>query len=61
MKAGKVPDSWSPRKRRRKDTNARWTKKHGVSHYGYKNHVSVDRACGLVRRYEVTEASRSDG
>lgn len=61
VKAGEVPDSWSPRKRRHKDTDARWTSKHGVWHYGYKNHVSVDRDCGLVRRYEVTEASRSDG
>ena len=27
-----------PAKRRQKDTDARWTKKHGKSHYGYKNH-----------------------
>ncbi len=48
------------RKRRHKDVDARWTKKHGVSEYGYKNHVSVDRAHGLVRRYEVTDAARHD-
>ncbi len=60
MKAGEVPFSWSERKRRHKDVDARWTKKHGVSHYGYKNHISVDRAHGLVRRYEVTDAARHD-
>lgn len=31
-----------------------------VSEYGYKNHVSVDRAHGLVRRYEVTDAACHD-
>ena len=48
------------RKRRHKDVDARWTKKHGVSEYGYKNHVSVDRAHGLVGRYEVADAARHD-
>ena len=60
VKAGKTPSSWSARKRRHKDVDARWTKKHGVSEYGYKNHVSVDRAYGLVRRYEVTDAACHD-
>jgi hypothetical protein len=27
---------------------ARWTKKYGKSHYGYKNHVNVDRKHKLV-------------
>ena len=60
VKSGEVPASWSARKRRHKDVDARWTRKHGVSEYGYKNHVSVDRAHGLVRRYEVTDAARHD-
>ena len=41
--------------RRQKDVEARWTKKHGKSHYGYKNHVNVDRRHKLVRRYHVSE------
>lgn len=45
IKAGDVPQDWAdkPAMRSQKDTDARWTKKHGKSHYGYKNHVNVDR------------------
>ena len=62
IKAGEVPDGWAdkPAKRRQKDTDARWTKKHGKSHYGYKNHVNVDRRHKLVRRYDVTDAAVHD-
>ena len=34
--------------------------KHGKSHYGYKNHVNVDRRHKLVRRYQVTDAAVHD-
>ena len=62
IKAGEVPEDWTgqPAKRRQKDTDARWTKKHGKSHYGYKNHVNIDRRYKLVRRYDVTTASVHD-
>ena len=45
IKAGEVPGAWEarPHKRAQKDVDARWTKKHGKSHIGYKNHVNVDR------------------
>ena len=45
IKSGEVPEDWAdkPAKRSQKDVDARWTKKHGKSHYGYKNHVNVDR------------------
>ena len=49
-----------PAKRRQKDVEARWTKKHGRSHYGYKNHVNVDRRHKLVRRYQVSDAAMHD-
>jgi IS5 family transposase len=29
--------------------------------FGYKNHVSIDRGCGLIRRWLVTDASAYDG
>ena len=45
---------------RQKDVEARWTKKHGKSHYGYKNHVNVDRRHKLVRRYHVSDAAEHD-
>ena len=38
----------------------RWTKKHSKHHYGYKNHINVDRRHKLIRRYRVTEASVHD-
>ena len=62
IKAGETPKGWDdkPAKRRQKDTDARWTKKHGKSHYGYKNHVNVDRRHKLIRRYKVTDAAVHD-
>jgi IS5 family transposase len=62
IKAGETPEGWdaNPAKRSQKDTDARWTKKHGKSHYGYKNHVSVDRRHKLVRRYQMTDAAVHD-
>ena len=62
IKAGKTPKGWNkkPRKKRHKDMDARWTKKHGKSHYGYKNHINADRRYKFVRDYEVTEASLHD-
>jgi IS5 family transposase len=62
IKGGETPEGWDsqPAKRSQKDTDARWTKKHGKSHYGYKNHVNVDRRHKLVRRYRVTDAAVHD-
>ena len=62
IKSGEVPGGWKarPHKRAQKDVDARWTKKHGKSHFGYKNHVSADRRHKLVRRYEVTDAAVHD-
>ena len=36
------------------------TSKHGKSHYGYKNHVNVDRTHKLIRRYHVSAAAVHD-
>ncbi len=62
VKTGECPAEWEaqPAKRRQKDTDARWTKKHGSSHYGYKNHVNVDKQHKLIRRYAVTAAAVHD-
>jgi transposase, IS5 family len=62
IKRGETPAGVAakPAKGRQKDTDARWTKKHGRSYYGYKNHVSIDRRHKLVRRYAVTDAARHD-
>ena len=63
VKAGKTPEAWqkNPAKNRQKDKDARWTKKHGKSFYGYKNHVNADARHKLIRQYDVTDASVHDG
>ena len=62
IKRGETPEAWADKaaKRRQKDTDARWTKKHGTSHFGYKNHLSIDRRHKLIRLYRVTDASLHD-
>ena len=62
---------------RQKDRDARWTVKFSkakadedgnvqqrdiaVPHFGYKNHISIDRRHGIIRRYKVTDAAAYDG
>ena len=59
IKDGETPEGWEnkPAKRSQKDMDARWTKKHGKSPYGYKNRVNVDRRHKLGWRYEVADAA----
>ena len=58
---GKVPENWSPKKLRHKDIQARWTKKHSKSFFGYKLHANVDVRWKLIRRWVVTPANIDDG
>jgi IS5 family transposase len=62
IKAGKTPAGWQekPAKNAQKDKDARWTKKHDQSFYGYKNHIGIDRTHKLIRRYTETDASVHD-
>lgn len=62
IKAGYTPASFAknPRKNRQKDTDARWTVRHGERFFGYKNHVNVDARHKLIRRYTVTDAATHD-
>ena len=60
IKAGEVPEDWQKNKRRQKDVHARWTKKNGKSHYGYKNHISIDRMHKIIRKFAVTSAETHD-
>ncbi len=39
-----------PNKHPQKETEARWMKKKETSHYGYKNHVNVDKQHKLIRQ-----------
>ena len=60
IKNGNIPSHWSDNKKRQKDTDARWIKKHGKDHYGYKNHLDIDVKHKLIRDYEITPASTHD-
>jgi transposase, IS5 family len=67
IKQGGTPPDWDnhhwdnhPAKRRQKDTDVRWTRKHGRTYYGDKNQVGVDARHKLVRRSTVTDAARPD-
>lgn len=67
----------NPSKAHQKDVDARWTLKIGgkVRHrpdgtplpqiatpvFGYKNHISIDRRYGFIRKAKVTSAADSDG
>ena len=66
-----------PKKLAQKDRDARWTLKRvkarpakdgekgkveiAIPVFGYKKHVSIDRAHGLIRRFAATNASAHDG
>jgi transposase, IS5 family len=65
-----------PAKLRQKDRDARWTVKFNkakpredgtpqgdiaVPAFGYKNHISIDRRHGLIRRWTATDAAAHDG
>lgn len=65
LKAGAVPIEWGPNgeqpnKLAHKDSDARWTKKGGRSHYGYKNHVNIDKDTKLIASHACTDASVHD-
>ena len=62
VKAGAVPVEWgqSPARLAQKDIHARWTKKGGQKHYGYKNHVNIDRVTKLITAHVTTDASVHD-
>ncbi|MES1026236.1 IS5 family transposase [Gloeocapsa sp. BRSZ] len=62
LKRGEIPQDWQdkPHRLAQKDTEARWTRKGGKSHFGYKNHIGIDAEYGLIRRYCVTDASVHD-
>ena len=62
LQAGRTPTGWKqkPAKLRQKDRDARWTKKHGRSFFGYKNHVNADAKHKLIRHYAVSDAAVHD-
>jgi len=60
IKNGKTPEDWSERKKRQKDTDAKWTTKGGNRYYGYKNHIKACKKTKLIKTYGVSDASIHD-
>jgi len=60
VKDGTMPLGWKAYKRAQKDIDARWTKKHGKSYFGYKLHASVDKRYKLLRKIVATNAAVAD-
>jgi IS5 family transposase len=47
-------------KNAQKDKDARWTKKNDASVFGYKNHLGVDKARKLIRKWDAPAAAVHD-
>src|SRR5215469_591918 len=64
IKEGKIPEEWNKKKNRhkkaQKDVDARWAVKNKERHYGYKNHVNVDKKSKIITNYEATSAEVHD-
>lgn len=62
VKQDAVPVEWgkTPAKLSHKDIDARWTKKGGQNHYGYKNHVNIDKDTKLITAHTTSAANVHD-
>ena len=64
IKNGEVPEDWkkpeNAAKLSQKDTDARWIKKNGETHFGYKDHVKCDVDSKLITGYGASAASLHD-
>jgi len=64
IKEGNVPEEWQTpanvNKLEQKDTDARWTKKGNETHYGYKDHIKVDKKSKIITDFTVTSANIHD-
>ena len=60
IKQGATPIGWKPAKRRQKDLDAKWTKKHGKSYFGYKLSINADNKYKVIREIETDTASTHD-
>jgi IS5 family transposase len=64
IKEKELPEGWeSPEgenRLRQKDLDARWAKKNDETHYGYKDHVKVDKKSKLITKFSVISAEVHD-
>lgn len=60
VREGATPIKWKPAKRRQKDIEARRTKKHNKSYFGYKLSANADKRYKLIRKIKISTASEHD-
>ena len=64
IKEGKVPEEWegeeNRHKKAQKDVNARWMTKNRERHFGYKNHIKIDKKSKIITKYRTTGAEIHD-
>ncbi len=64
IKEGGVPEEWLAEDKKnmleQKDTDARWAKKNEELHYGYKDHIKVDKDSKMIVCFTVSDASVHD-
>ena len=64
IKEGNTPDEWKKEKNKnklaQKDIDARWVTKNKKRHYGYKDHIKIDKKSKLITTYRVTSAEVHD-
>ena len=64
IKQGEIPQGWQGEKHKaklcQKDRDARWTKKHNRSYFGYKDHVKTDVKSKFIVKATVTAAHVHD-
>ena len=60
IKVGNVAKEWPENKIRQKDVDARWVAKARQRHFGYKNHIKIDKKSKFIHRYKVTSAATHD-
>ncbi len=64
IKEGGVPEEWLAEDKKnmleQKDTDARWAKKNEELHYGYKDHIKVDKDSKMIVCFTASDASVHD-
>ena len=64
IKEGKIPEEWEKAEKRhkkaQKDVDARWATKNKEVHYGYKNHIKIDKKSKIITKYRTTSAEVHD-
>ena len=62
IKEGNIPEALkeNPARKAQKDCDARWMKKNGERHYGYKNHINADMKTKLIAKFSTSSAAPHD-